>query len=278
MPELTPLLKQLRLSGILDTLEARNREALDQRLSYVDFLARLVADEVARREQKKFHLRLRRAGFRSTKTLEQFDFATSPGLNTALVQELASCRFVDEHVCVLIVGPCGTGKSHLAQALGHCAVRAGHDVVFTTQTQMLGSLHAARATGTYERRFQALARVPLLVIDDFGLKPLRAPHDEDFHDLVAERYERAATLVTSNLDFPEWGDAFPNRLLGAATLDRLRDGAYRIVLDGESHRKPRPLVEAERRKSRTRAITAPALGQAQHDTPTTPLAAEVAES
>lgn len=266
MPELTPLLKQLRLSGILDTLEARNREAIDQRLSYVDFLARLVADEVARREQKKFHLRLRRAGFRSTKTLEQFDFAARPGLHTALVQELASCRFVDEHVCVLIVGPCGTGKSHLAQALGHCAVRAGHDVVFTTQTQLLGSLHAARATGTYERRFQALARLPLLVIDDFGLKPLRAPHDEDFHDLVAERYERTATLVTSNLDFPEWGDAFPNRLLGAATLDRLRDGAYRIVLDGDSYRKPRPLVEAETKKTRIRASAAPALGQDNQDT------------
>jgi DNA replication protein DnaC len=278
MPELTPLLKQLRLSGILDTLEARHREAIDQRLSYVDFLARLVADEVARREHKKFHLRLRRAGFRSTKTLEQFDFAASPGLHAALVQELASCRFVDEHACVLIVGPCGTGKSHLAQALGHCAVRAGHDVVFTTQTQLLGSLHAARATGSFERRFQALARVPLLVIDDFGLKPLRAPHDEDFHDLVAERYERAATLVTSNLDFPEWGDAFPNRLLGAATLDRLRDGAYRIVLDGESHRKPRPLVEAETRKYRTRASAAPALGQAPQDTPNTPLATGAAES
>jgi len=278
MPELTPLLKQLRLSGVLDTLEARNREAIDQRLSYVDFLARLVADEVARREQKKFHLRLRRAGFRSTKTIEQFDFAASPGLNAALVQELASCRFVDERVGVLIVGPCGTGKSHLAQALGHCAVRAGHDVVFITQTQLLGSLHAARATGTYERRFQTLARVPLLLVDDFGLKPLRPPHDEDIHDLVAERYERAATLVTSSLDFPEWGDAFANRLLGAATLDRLRDGAYRIVLDGESHRKPRPLLAAEAKKSRTRASTPPALGQAQGDTHNPSLATDPANS
>jgi DNA replication protein DnaC len=269
MPELSPLLKQLRLSGILDSLDQRNREALDQRLSYVDFLARLVADEVARREQKKFRLRLRRAGFRSTKTIEQFDFGASPGLNPAVVQDLATCRFVDEHASVLIAGPCGTGKSHLAQALGHCAVRAGHDVVFTSQTQLLGSLHAGRATGTFERRFQALARVPLLIVDDFGLKPLRPPHDEDFHDLVAERYERAATLVTSNLDFPEWGDAFANRLLGAATLDRLRDGAYRIVLDGESHRRPRPLPEVPA-KIRTRASAAPALGQAGEDGNTKP--------
>ncbi|HEX4954031.1 MAG TPA: IS21-like element helper ATPase IstB [Thermoanaerobaculia bacterium] len=254
-PELTPLLKQLRLSGVLATLEARNRQAIDQRLSYVDFLAHLVSDEIARREQKKFGLRLRRAGFRSTKTLEHFDFAAAPGLNAALVHELATARFVAEPACVLIVGPCGTGKSHLAQALGHCAVRAGYDVHFTTQTQLLTTLHAARATGTYERRFQALARVPLLVLDDFGLKPLRPPHDEDFHDLIAERYERAATLVTSNLDFPEWGDAFPNRLLGAATLDRLRDRAYRIVLDGDSHRKPRPLPDPG--TSNTRATAPP---------------------
>jgi DNA replication protein DnaC len=271
-PELTPLLKQLRLSGILATLEARNRQAIDERLSYVDFLAHLIGDEIARREQKKFGLRLRRAGFRSTKTLEHFDFAAAPGLNTALVHELATARFVAEPACVLIAGPCGTGKSHLAQALGHCAVRAGYDVHFTTQTQLLASLHTARATGTYERRFQALARVPLLVLDDFGLKPLRPPHDEDFHDLISERYERGATLVTSNLDFSEWGDAFPNRLLGAATLDRLRDRAYRIVLDGDSHRKPRPLPNPG--NSSTRASASPGLAPGRRSPEDNPLPQE----
>jgi DNA replication protein DnaC len=120
-------------------------------------------------------------------------------------------------------------------------VRQGHDVLFTSQSQLLGYLHAARATDAYDRKFQNLVKIPLLIIDDFGLKPLRHPHDEDFHDLVAERYERAATVITSNLDFGEWGDAFPNQLLGAATLDRLRHGAYRVVLDGKSYRSPRPL-------------------------------------
>jgi DNA replication protein DnaC len=245
IPELIPLLKLLRLSGILDSLEARNREAIDRQLAYTDFLSLLVHDEVARREQKKLAQRLRRANFRSQKTLECFDFDRLPQLNRALLHDLATGRFIAEKVAVLIVGPCGTGKSHLAQAIGHCAARQGHDVLFTTQTQLLNSLRQAQAIGSFERRFQTLASVPLLIIDDFGLKPLRPPEDETFHDLVAERYERAATILTSNLDFDEWGAPFPaNKMLGAATLDRLRHGAYRVVLDGESYRSPRPLPEA----------------------------------
>ncbi len=241
MPELAPMLKQLRLSGILDSLDTRNKQAIDKKMPYPEFLALLIADEVARRDQKRFATRLRRASFRSHKTLDQFDFNFNPSINSALVHELITGRFIEENVAVLIAGPCGTGKSHIAQAIGHAAVRLGHDVLFTSQSQLLGNLHAARATDSFERRFQSFARVPLLIIDDFGLKPLRPPHDEDFHDLVAERYERAATVITSNLDFGEWGDAFPNQLLGAATLDRLRHSAYRVVLDGKSYRSPRPL-------------------------------------
>ncbi len=247
IPELTTPLKQLRLSGILDSLDARNRQAIDGKLAYTEFLALLVQDEVARREQKKLALRLRRASFRAEKTLERFDFDRLPKLNRAHIHDLAAGRYLQEKVAVLIVGPCGTGKSHLAQALGHCAARQGFDVLFTTQSHLLGSLHAARAVGTFERKLQQLARVDLLIVDDFGLKPIRPPHDEDLHELIAERYERAATILTSNLDFAEWGDAFPaNRMLGAATLDRLRHGAYRVVLDGDSYRAPRPAPEASK--------------------------------
>lgn len=244
-PELGTHLKQLRLSGILDSLEARNREAIHSKLAYTDFLALLIGDEVARREQKKFTSRLRRAQFRTTKTLDQFDFDRLPQLNRSLVHDLATGRYLHEKAPVLIVGPCGTGKSHLAQALGHCAVRQGVDVVFTTCASLTQSLNAARATGSYERKLATLARVPLLIIDDFGLKPLRAPADEDLHDLIAERYEQASTIVTSNLDFPEWDQAFPaNRLLASASLDRLRHNAYCLVLDGQSYRAPRQLGNA----------------------------------
>ena len=243
IPELNPLLKQLRLSGMTESLASRTREAIEHQLSHPEFLALLIQDEVARREQKKYAMRVKRAGFRNNKTLESFDLDFNPNLNRAQLKELGSCGFIEEKVAVLIAGPCGTGKSHLAQALGHCAVQKGYDVLCHTQAKLLNQLHAARATNTYERRFQTLVKVSLLIIDDFGLKPLKSPHDEDLHDLIDERYERGATIMTSNLDFSEWGDALPNKLLGAATLDRLRHNAYRMVLDGESYRSPRPSLD-----------------------------------
>ena len=244
MPQLEPMLKQLRLSGILDSLTARNQQAIESKLAYTDFLALLIQDEVARRDQRQFGQRLRKAQVSGDKTLERFDYSHSPSVNHAMIADLATCRFVSEHAPVQIAGPTGTGKSHLVQALCHCALRAGHDVLFITHNKLLAQLHAARATNTYERKLQQLAKIEVIAIDDFGLRPMRPPQDEDFHELIAERYERTTTLATSNLDFDEWGAAFPNKLLGAATLDRLRDGAYRIVLDGETRRKPRPLPEA----------------------------------
>ncbi len=240
MPQLEPLLKQLRLSGILDSLTARNQQAIQSKLAYTDFLGLLVQDEVARRDQRQFAQRLRKAQISGDKTLERFDYGHSPSVNHATIAELATCRFVTEHAPVLIAGPTGTGKSHLMQAICHCALRAGYDVLFITHMRLLAQLHAAKATNTYERKLQQLAKVEVIAIDDFGLRPMRSPQDEDFHELIAERYEKKAMLVTSNLAFDEWGAAFPNKLMGAATIDRLRDGAYQIELDGDTRRKPRP--------------------------------------
>jgi len=248
-PDLAPMLKQLRLSGILDSLETRNRQAIENKLFYMDFLATIITDKIARRTQKKLASAFRRANFRSQKTLEEFDFTFNPGINRALITELASFRFIEEKVGVFVVGPCGTGKSHIAQALGHSAIRTGYDVLFTGISRMLTQLNTARAINGYDRHFAKLTGVDLLIIDDFCLKPLKANQDEDFHDIVAERYERKSTIVTSNLDVPEWTDAFPNRILGAATIDRLRHGAYKVVLEGKSYRSPRsvkPFTKCQR--------------------------------
>lgn len=132
-----------------------------------------------------------------------------------------------------------TGKSHIAQALGDAGARNGYEVLFVTVGKLLGMLQATKATNSYERKLSTLAKTDLLIIDDFVLKPFKTSEDEDFHDLIAERYERCPTIITSNLDFSEWGEAFNNKLLGAATLDRMRHGAYKVVLEGRSFRSSR---------------------------------------
>lgn len=236
MPEINTYLKQLRLPYIFENLTQRNREAIDGKMAYPEFLALLLQDEILGRENKKLGLRVRRSNICGNKTLENFDFNFNSKINQNQIQELATCRFVTEKSPVLIVGPCGTGKSHIAQAIAHCAIRRGVDVLWLPQTKLFSELQAAKAAGRFDKKLKEFATVSLLIIDDFALKPLRTPQDEDFHDLISERYERAATIVTSNLDFSEWGDAFPNRLLAAATLDRLRHNAHKIVLEGASFR------------------------------------------
>lgn len=236
MPEINSILKQLRLSHIGHHLPKRTRESVEGKLTYPEFLSLLLQDEALGRANTKLTARIKRARVRGDKTLESFDFSFNSKINRAQIQELASCRFIAEKMPVLIVGPCGTGKSHLAQAIAHCAIRQEIDVIWMPQNKLFNELQAARAAGRYEKKFAELARVPLLIIDDFGLRPMRTPQDEDFHDLVSTRYECASTIVTSNLDFSEWGSAFPNQLLAAATLDRLRDNAHRIIIEGPSFR------------------------------------------
>lgn len=236
MPEINTILKQLRLPHVIHYLSQRTRESIEAKLPYPEFLSLLLQDEMLGRANTKLTARMKRANVRCDKTIENFDFNFNPKINRAQIQELASCRFIAEKTPVLIVGLCGTGKSHLAQALAHCAIRQEIDVLWMPQSKLFSELQAARASGRYEKKFMELSKVPLLIIDDFGLRPMRTPQDEDFHDLISARYEYASTIVTSNLDFSEWGNAFPNQLLAAATLDRLRHNAHRIVLEGKSFR------------------------------------------
>jgi DNA replication protein DnaC len=246
MPELWPQLKALHLTGMGEQLSERNREAIEHQLSYLEFLSILLDDELLRRQQNKFKSRMKQAGFRSDKTLERFDFSFNPKINQVLIKDLASGRFVKENAPVLIIGPCGTGKSHLAQALGYCMVKQSMDVLFSTQHKITQDLQTARATGSFTKMMRHLTHTKVLIIDDFALKPLRPQEEEDLHDIIAERYEQRPTIITSNLDFSEWQDAFQNKMLAAATLDRLRHNAYEVLLDGKSYRSlKKPTIEAE---------------------------------
>ena len=236
MHQMTPHLKQLRLSGILETLEARNRQAIDGKWTYVDFLARLLEDEVERRAQKQLALRLRRATVNTTKTLESFDFDFNPTLNRQQVLQLASCDFIRARHNTLICGPTGVGKSHLAQALAHEACRQGFDVLLVNTHKMLQHLNGGRADDTFDLRLQRLLRPDLLVLDDFGLKPLTPPGPEDLYDIINERYEKGSIMLTSNRDPSEWPALFGDPLLASAGIDRLAHYAEVVVITGDSFR------------------------------------------
>jgi DNA replication protein DnaC len=234
--QITPNLKRLRLSGILETLDVRNQQAIDGHWSYFDFLSRLMEDEVERREQKQLGLRIRRATLNPSKTLEAFDFIFNPSLNRQQVLDLATCTYIHHKRNLLICGPTGVGKTHLAQALAHEACRRGYDVLFVNTHRMLRFINGGRADGTLDRRLQVYLRPDLLVLDDFGLKPLQPPAPEDLYDVINERYERGSILLTSNRAPSEWPNLFGDPLLASAGLDRLAHNAHTLLITGASYR------------------------------------------
>jgi len=243
--QLIPFLKRLRMSGILDTLEVRNRQAIDQQWTYVEFLARLLQDETERREQRQLALRIRRASINTTKTLEGFNFNFNPSINRQQVLDLATCGYIEQKQNVLICGPTGVGKSHVAQALTHEACRRGYKALFVNTYHMLRRINGGRADGSWEKRLQTYLKPDLLVLDDFGLKALQPPSPEDLYDIVNGRYEKGSIILTSNRAPEEWPDLFGNPLLASAGLDRLNHNAHVVVITGTSFRAQRPASSAE---------------------------------
>lgn len=237
--ELVPLLKKLRLSGILQSFELRLRESVEDSLAYEEFLYRVLKDEVERRDAKQLEQRVRRANFEHQKTLEDFDFHFNPEIPKSKVLDLATCVFVKRKQNVLLLGQTGVGKSHIAQALGHRACRAGYGVQYVEAHDLLKQLRAARADQTYDRRLARLAAIDLLIIDDLGLRPLSNDEPGDIYELIRLRYERASTLITSNRDTDELANLFGDPLLASAAMDRLLHGAHILRLTGDTHRNPK---------------------------------------
>jgi len=239
MDELTtlkPKLVRLKLSGILDTLDQRMAEAVESKWEYSHFLLRLLTDEVDRRDNKQFSFRMARSGLNPEKTLSTFDFDFNPRIHKPVIKELALCGFLEKKQRLFFVGPSGVGKSHIAQAIGHEACLRGYDALYRNTLDLFKWIGAGRADGSFERRLSQMKSVPLLILDDYGLHQLTEPQQADLYELIAGRYERQSTIITSNRDFQEWPAIFTNPLMGSAAMDRLVHRAVKITIEGKSYR------------------------------------------
>ena len=259
-PELKALLRRVKLGRCLDTLPERLALATTGAMGHAEFLELVLADEVTRRENTSADRRAKGAGLDPTMTLDRWDDTAKITYDRAIWNELCSLRFVDAGHNAVIMGPVGVGKTFLATALGHAAVRRRISVHFERCDRLLKRLRASRLDNSHDNEIRKLLRVDLLIIDDFALQPMDSIDTADIYELIVERHRAASTVITSNREPVEWLGLMADPLLAQSAIDRLQSAAHELVLDGESYRqRQKPAVTddldepaAARRSSRRR--------------------------
>jgi DNA replication protein DnaC len=246
-------LRALKLSGMLETLDARLTQALAGDLGHLDFLQVLCHDEITRRDTTSMQRRIRHARFEQQATLEEFDFAASPKLPAAQIRDLAALRWLHAGESIVLYGPVGVGKSHVAQALGHLAIRQGAGVRFTKTSRALADLAGGHADHTWPRRLAELTRPDLLILDDFAMRELTAQQADDLYELISERAQAGRSLITTSNRSPvDWYTLFPNPVVAESLLDRLINTSHQIVMNGPSYR-------PNKRPGRTNSTSTPTI-------------------
>lgn len=236
--QLEASLKALALSGMLDTLEARVAQAHAGELGHLEFLQVLCEDEIARREAAAVERRLRAARFETAATIEDYDFSFNPQIPASVIRDLATLRFIEAGESIVLHGPVGVGKSHIAQALGHLACRRGYHVVFTKTSRLLADLSGGHADRSYEARLRRWARPVLLILDDFAMRAFTAAQADDLYELITERSGRSM-VITANRAASDWYGLFPNPVVAESLLDRVVNGAHHVAMPGRSYRPTR---------------------------------------
>jgi DNA replication protein DnaC len=234
--QLVSLLEKMKMGHLSDQLESVCEQAAKKDLAYKDFLEAALETEWKGRHLKGVEARLAMARFPWVKTIEQFDFGFQPSLDRKVIRELAGLSFVERAENVILLGPPGVGKTHLAIALGVKAVEAGHRVMFLTLETLLTRLARARAENRLERQLAQFVYPKVLVLDEMGYLPMNREEASLFFRLLTRRYEKASLIITSNKSFVDWGEIFNDQVLATAILDRLLHHATTLNIKGESYR------------------------------------------
>ncbi|WP_266367487.1 IS21-like element helper ATPase IstB [Tellurirhabdus rosea] len=236
MEHLKDKLKSLRLPWMAQALALRNEYALANSVSYLAFLELLIEDETAQRQANAYQKRLMASHINVQKTLDNYDFSYQPGVDKKLMYDLGTGRFIRQKENVLLLGKPGVGKTHLAQALGHQALKLGYRVLFIHANELIERLQTARGDGSYRLALQKLLQPELLIIDEIGFKKLPVAGLDDFFEVIRSRYEQGSIIVTTNRNFEDWGALLGDTVMASAIIDRLVHHATVIRITGNSYR------------------------------------------
>jgi DNA replication protein DnaC len=234
--ELKAALRRLKLSGMLATLPERLLLARQQKMAHQDLMLLILGDEISRRDSIAATIRSQKAHLDPEMQLERWDESAKVTFDKALLNELASLRFLESHHHVAIVGPVGVGKTFLAHSLGHIACRRGHSVIATSADKMLKTLRHARLDNSYEAELRKLIATDLLIVDDFCLDAMDAQESRDAYEILIERHRAGSMIVTSNRGPDEWLGTFADQLRAQSAIDRFTGNSYDLVIEGESYR------------------------------------------
>ncbi|MGH3850318.1 MAG: IS21-like element helper ATPase IstB [Pseudonocardiaceae bacterium] len=238
--QLTQSLKALSLSGMLDSLDNRLGQAADGHLGFQDFLQALCLDEINRRDAAALERRTRAARFESDARFENYDFTADPGIPAAQIRDLASGDWIRNGQHLIIAGPVGVGKTHIATALGQVAIQGGQSCRFITTSRMLADLAGGNADGSWGRRLRAYTKPDLLILDDFAMRELTGPQADDLYEIISSR-ARSSVIVTTNRAPEDWYPLFPNAVAAESLFDRLVNNAHHLTIQATSYRaKKRP--------------------------------------
>ena len=236
MEKLKTKLRQLKLAGMVKSIEPRNKFAIDNNVSYIEFIELLIEDEYVNRKANSFGKRLNKSKINTVKAIDDFNFNYQPKLNKKQIMELASCRFINQNMNIVFMGKPGVGKTHLANAIGLEALKQGYKVLFLHINDLIGKLNTTRADGSIRTLMNTLVTADLLILDELGFKKIPTEFIDGVFEVIRRRYETGSIIITSNRNFEDWGNIFGDMVMASAIVDRIVHHAHIIKIEGESYR------------------------------------------